>query len=175
MSAVAVVSLLISVAALSVSLVALLAKRRQDRRELFFKMHERLIDPDLKRGRQILRERVTSTEKAREMRELDPDAYQLVGRALAMFDILGCYVRRNYIDEGLVLEEWGHTYAGAWANGRHVVVERAARETLTWSAWPHLQAFGETTMAWAIAHPPITPSTASDVDPGESARPAMFS
>jgi hypothetical protein len=171
MSAVAVVSLLISVAALSVSLVALLAKRRQDRRELFFKMHERLIDPDLKRGRQILRERVTSAEKAREMHEHDPDAYQLVGRALAMFDILGCYVRRRYIDEGLVLEEWGHTYAGAWASGRHVVVERAGREALTWSAWPHLQAFGETAAAWAAVHPPVVPRALSATDAGAGTAP----
>jgi hypothetical protein len=56
------ISLLISMVALSVSFIALLVKRRQDRRELFLKMHERLIDPDLRGGHlasDLMRERRT--------------------------------------------------------------------------------------------------------------------
>jgi hypothetical protein len=154
-SAVAIVSLVISLAALSVSVVTLLTKQRQDRRDLFLKMHERLVDPDLQQGRRILRERIKSVEDAQAMRKEDQVSYQLVGRALAMFDILGGYVLRKYVDEELVLEEWGHTYAGSWASGRYVILERTAseRERLTWSAWPHLQAFGKRASAWASDNP----------------------
>jgi hypothetical protein len=157
MSAWTVISLLISVGALCVSIGALLTKRKQDRRDLFLKMHERLIDHDLQNGRRILRERIKSVEDAKKMRLDDPESYYLVGRALAMFDILGCYVRRKYVDEQLVLEEWGRTYAGSWDHGRHVVAERAEGENETWSAWPHLQAFGETAAKWATDHPRSSP------------------
>jgi hypothetical protein len=157
MSAGTIASLFISLVALSVAVATLLTKRKQDRRDLFLKMHERLIDPDLQNGRRILRECIKSVEDAEKMRLGDPESYRLVGRALAMFDILGCYVRRGYIDEQLVLEEWGRTYAGSWDHGRHVVAERAERESETWSAWPHLQSFGETAAQWAKDHPQGNP------------------
>ncbi len=146
-------SIVVSVAAFAVSVYALLAKRDQDRRDLFLKMHERLIDAELQEGRRLLRERIGSVDDAIGMRKADPVSYQLVGRALAMFDILGGYVSRGYVDRDLVLEEWGRTYAGCWEHGRHIVMERAEREPLTWSAWPHLQAFGEVATAWVQSHP----------------------
>jgi hypothetical protein len=164
MSELAVVSLFISLAALAVSVVALVTKQRHDRRDLFLKMHERLIDPDLQSGRRILREQIMSAEDASDMRVCDVASYQLVGRALAMFDILGCYVLRGFIDEQLVLEEWGHTYAGVWTHGQHYVAERAVRENLTWSAWPHFQTFGEKASAWALSHPRTSPGLSSRRD-----------
>jgi hypothetical protein len=156
MSAAAIISLAVSGGAFFVSAIALRMSRQHDRRDVFLKLHERLIDADLKAGRSSLKESVDSIEDAALLRA-DRSAYENANRALAMFDILAGYVRRGYIRKTLVLEEWGHTYAETYLHGRFLVAERYTREEVQrrggWSTWPNLQWFGEISVRWAAENP----------------------
>jgi hypothetical protein len=152
-TALAVVSIAISLVALGTSLATLRFRRSQARRELFFKMHERLVEPDLQKGRRLLAEKVDSVEAARTLRAQAPDDYALVSRSLAMFDIVALYARNEFLDERLLLEEWGHTLAKAWEHGRFVIAERAQREPDRWSAWQNLQRLGARACVWAEENP----------------------
>jgi hypothetical protein len=127
---------------------------RSRRRDLFLTMHERLLDDDVRRGRRaLLSPPVSSVEEARALRDRSGETYELASRALAMLDVLGCYVYRGYISKSLVLEEWGHTYAQLWLAGRHIIEMRLEDDGGLWSAWPHLQRLGEESLAWVEQQP----------------------
>src|SRR5436309_2706793 len=93
---------IISCSAFGLSILIWTESRTHDRRDLFLKMHERLIDSDLRLGRQILTDYVTSVEAAGTLRRDRPNNYQVAGRTLAMLDILGLYAERKYVDSQLV-------------------------------------------------------------------------
>ncbi len=81
--------------------------RRLDKRDLFLKMHENLLDPSAVRGRRLLY-RITAPEIADAI-VADEDQQTDVYRALAGFDVLGLYVDRGWVDRWTVLEEWGNS------------------------------------------------------------------
>ncbi len=143
-------AIVISVAAFAINLINLIDRRRQDRRDLFLKLHERLIDPDLQNGRRLLYQRVHNQADAGRLREDHPDDYQLVNRALAMFDVFSLYVEKGYVDRDVALEEWGHVIARAWSRAQHVIADRDQDQT--WQVWPHLRAFAGEATRWHEAH-----------------------
>ena len=151
---VAVLTIVVSFAALAVSVYALVTASRTDRRDLFLQMHHLLTDQDLQEGRRLLFEKVKTINDVRLIRKDDETGAALINRALAMFELLAFYVDRGYIDKDLMLQEWGHTYARAWSHGRHFVAERLEREQDGWSGWPHLQTLGPEAQVWAVQHPP---------------------
>lgn len=113
-------------------------------------MHERLLDEDIRCGRRdLFASSVDSVDTARLFRTAKPREYERACRALAMFDVLGCYVERGYIDKPIVLDEWGHTYAQVWLKGQYIVSLRLEDDKGLWSAWPHFQTFGEEASRWA--------------------------
>jgi hypothetical protein len=114
-------------------------------------MHERLIDSDLRLGRQILTDYVTSVEAAGTLRRDRPNDYQVAGRTLAMLDILGLYAERKYVDSQLVFQEWGPSYAALCESGRYYITERVAREKPGhWAGWPHFQRLSKKAMQSAL-------------------------
>jgi hypothetical protein len=156
MSTTAAISLGLALLALFVSFYSLLAGRARDRRDVFLEMHRLLaVDKDLQEGRRLVYERINSVDDVRSLRDSqDPDdraAVASINNALGMFELLALYVHRGYIDEDLVLREWGHTYAKAWSHGRHFVQERLDREKGGWSGWPHLRTLGPDAEQWAAA------------------------
>lgn len=151
---VAALTIGISAVALVVSIYALIATQKRDRRDLFLQMHHLLTDKDLQEGRRLLYETINSVDDVRQIRQTDPARTALINRALSTFELLAFYVQRGYIDKQLMLEEWGHTYARAWLHGRHFVVERLERERDGWSGWPHLQTLAPEAEQWAAEHPP---------------------
>jgi hypothetical protein len=93
------VNTIISSIALGISLLAFcfgifswLEHKRQDKRDLFLKINERLAEIDLQRGRRILYRDVNSKEDAKALLDKRPDDYDLANRALAMLDIAALYV-----------------------------------------------------------------------------------
>jgi len=66
-------------------------RKRQDQRDLFLKIHERLVDMDLQRGRRIIYLDVHSVEQAKALFQKRPADYDLGDRALAMLDLAALY------------------------------------------------------------------------------------
>lgn len=148
------ISLVISCAAFAFSLVNWRERRKQDQRDLFLKVHERLIDIDLQRGRRILYSEVTSPQAARSLLNNQPNDYDLVNRALSMMDVAALYVKRGYIDKALFMGEWAPVYARARANGLRFIAERTDRQGAgSWTAWPHFQALAAEAASLVISQP----------------------
>jgi hypothetical protein len=138
-----VISIAIACSAFAFSLFTWRERRSQDQRDLLLRVHERLIDIELQRGRRILYQRVNSVEDAAALFRESPDDYDLANRALAMMDMVALYVESNYIDRQVFLKEWGPTYARVWESGQHFVAERVSRQArYPWPAWPHFQLLG---------------------------------
>ncbi|MEU5929317.1 hypothetical protein ABZ817_38330 [Streptomyces antimycoticus] len=124
MDVLAVLSLVIAGGALGWSIRTYRASIKLNRRDLFLSLHEQLSRPDRMRGRSILREEITSVPDAEAIRQSRPGDYELVMSAIIMLDILGLYVKKNYVRKDLVLEEWGWLYGRCFDHGQHVINER---------------------------------------------------
>jgi hypothetical protein len=147
-TAVDALPLIFSVLAVGISAASYRDRRTQDRRDLFLKLHERLVDPDIQMGRRLLHERVSTVDDAQRLRVGSVEDYQLINRALAMFDIFAMYVHRGYIDRDLALEEWGHSFARTYKRALPFIDDRA--QSQTWSPSPHLRRFGPAAVAWHV-------------------------
>ena len=136
------IALSISVLAFIFSVFSWLERKRQDRRDLFLKINERLAEIDLQRGRRILYRDVNSKEDAKTLFDQRPDDYDLANMALAMLDIAALYVEQRYIDRRLFMNQWGLAYARLRENSCYFINERAARSTVPVpQPWPHFQRF----------------------------------
>jgi hypothetical protein len=140
---------IVALIAVLISGYSLMSTKRQNRRSVFLDMHARMLDPEIFRGRRILLEKINSLEDARTLRKEQPNEYELVNRALAMLEVLACYVHRGYLDRDLVLDEWGYLYADAWTHGRHFLLARHEDLGHDRLPWPHLRIFGPATVAWS--------------------------
>ena len=135
-----IIPITISVAALGFSAFTWRERRSNDKRDLFLRMHERLIDLDLQHGRRILRQQVHSAKDVEKLLRDRYEDYEIVSRALSMLDIAALYVERGYIDKSLFMEEWSSVYAGLKESVVMLVMERAkSNPSYMWS-WPHFQA-----------------------------------
>ncbi|MFW5469540.1 DUF4760 domain-containing protein [Knoellia sp. CPCC 206435] len=141
-----VAALLISFSALAVSLGTFVTNKKQDKRELFLRVHERLIDPEIQRGRMLLYERVKTVDDAARLHQQEPENYQLINRSLGMFDIFAMYVLRGYIDRELALQEWGHAFARVFQRALPFIEYRLGSQT--WTTWTHLRVFGDEAVRW---------------------------
>ena len=141
----------ISLLAVGVSLLLWWDQRRQDKRNLFLKIHEALVDPDLQEGRRLLFARTWTQEDVEKCRLDRPNEYQLINRALAMLDIFALYVEKKYVIKQMVLEEWSHIVTRAATYGQPFIEDRAARHQFR--PFPHLQGLAEEADGWAINHP----------------------
>ncbi|MEV6005639.1 hypothetical protein AB0M29_02410 [Streptomyces sp. NPDC051976] len=131
----------------AVSVVALTQSTRWQKRDLFLALHEKLTHPELQSGRTLLREEINKPDDAQNMREWRTEEYRKAVSAIAMFDILGLYVKRRYIKKVWVFEEWGWLYAEVYSHGRHVIEERRANSGNGRQPWPHFQALGKKALA----------------------------
>ncbi|MCL3818554.1 hypothetical protein [Aeromicrobium wangtongii] len=131
-----------TVAALGISLLAFglgcvnfARARRLDKRDLFLRMHESLLEPGVVAGRRAL----YAIRSADDARRLVHDEEKLTGvyRALATFDVLALYVDNKWIDEETVLEEWGNSLRRSIEPSRAFIDARY--ESIQWHSWPHFQ------------------------------------
>jgi hypothetical protein len=95
------IPIVISCAAFVFSVFTWRERRAQDQRDLFLRIHERLVDVDLQRGRRVLFQMVQSIEDARALFQDRREDSDLANRALAMLDVAALYVERGYVDRDL--------------------------------------------------------------------------
>ena len=96
-------SIVVSIAAVAISLISLFVSRRKDRRDVFLKLHEMLISPDLQNGRRVL---FQLHGRAGRIDDLSPEDYAAANRALAAFDVAGLYCHKKYVSQDEVIELW---------------------------------------------------------------------
>lgn len=140
----AVIAIAISALALMISFITLLDRRRNDRRDLFLGMHERLIELELRHGREVLAVSVTSAQSVVELHSYQNNDYELACKALSMLDVAALYVERGYISRSLFVEEWGSVYSSLKGNVEWFIEGRELidREHLTWT-WPHFRVLAD--------------------------------
>lgn len=158
MTAPQVVSLVVSFAALAFTGLTYRDRRKQDRRDLFLKLHERLVDADLQRGRRLLYSHARTRQEVTELRESHPEQYDLINRSLAMLDVAGMYVDRDYIDKKDFLSLWGPTYGRAWLAAGPFLDERFAGLRSGSRGWPYFRSLGAEA-AESLDPPPETTET----------------
>jgi len=136
-------SVLISLTALTLTGLSYRDRRKQDRRDLFLKLHERLVEPDLQRGRRLMFAHAQTTEAVKELREQKPELYDQINRALAMFDIAGMYITKGYINKKDFMAEWGSVYGRAWLAAQPFLEVRfGGIHSDGQRGWPHLRTLG---------------------------------
>ncbi|MFF1651954.1 hypothetical protein [Streptomyces sp. NPDC058255] len=96
-------AIIISAIAVTLSLVSLFLSRRKDRRDIFLKLHELLVSPELQNGRRVLLELYA---RAGHVEDLGAADYASANRALAAFDVAGLYCHKKYVNEGEILDLW---------------------------------------------------------------------
>lgn len=142
-----VLPLIFSACAVVISIAAFVTGQRQDRRDLFLSMHERLTDLQVQEGRRLLYERVHSVDDVVNLRRNEPQVYALIARSLAMFNLLGLYVERGYLDREIVLEEWADPLARCYQSAQPVLRDREQLNGHSRSL-EHLRSFGQEAMKW---------------------------
>ena len=105
------VPIVLSAVAVILSVYVFIDSRQRDRRDIFIKMHELLISNDSQRGRYLLFEKVVDYEA---IERLTDEEYRDINRALAMYNLLGVYLKNGYVNERDVIEVWGRTIYRAW-------------------------------------------------------------
>jgi hypothetical protein len=138
----------VSGTALAISMYAAVSTRRRDRRDLYLKMQQHLIEPEQLEGRRLLFAKVQSVDGVRHLREERQDDYDKINRSLSTLEQFGSYVNNGWISRSLVLREWGHTYAAVWSRAGYFVEDREAWQESRWSGWPHLRSFGDEATEW---------------------------
>lgn len=129
-----VLSAIVSITALTVSALAFQDVRRRDRRDTFLRIHETLISEDKQYGRQLLFEKVHDMES---VNALSRDEYRQINRALNMYEALGLYMRRGYIEERDVMEMWAVPVYRAWVRGAVFIEHRQGYEGAP--IWPNFR------------------------------------
>jgi hypothetical protein len=134
------ISIALACAAFLFSIFTWRERRSQDQRDLFLKMHERLIDIDLQRGRRVLAQSIRSTKDAQALFRDSPERYDLANRALAMLDVAALYVEHRYIDKSLFMDEWGSVYGRILESAQYFIADRDERNPISsHGSWPHFQ------------------------------------
>ncbi len=136
---VTLVPIILSCAAFVFSLFTWRERKFQDQRDLLLKIHERLTDVDIQRGRRILHQKVHSVEDARALFLEHPDDYDFANRALSMLNLAALYVEYGYVDKELFMLDWGFVYASILENCQHFITERVERNSAFPQAWSHFQ------------------------------------
>lgn len=109
------------------SMLAFFYNRQKAKRDAFLAIHEKLIALDIQEGRRFLFTKINSEGDAARLKRRNIEAYQKVNRAMSMYDVLGLYVSRRYVDKSVVLEEWGRNLAMARENAEHFMDFRKKR------------------------------------------------
>ncbi|MFJ5013765.1 hypothetical protein [Streptomyces griseoluteus] len=128
-------SVVISVAAVVISVLSLYVARRKDRRDALLKLHESLISPELQHGRRTV---FLMYERGVRVEELSGEEHAVVNRALAAFDVVGLYCHKGYVSERDILELWAVPLVRLKYAGRAFLEYRDA-QVAGMSTWPRFR------------------------------------
>ena len=118
----AVASTVLSVIAIGFSIFVFTEGRTRYKKDMFLKIHEIMMSESSYRGRQVLLSR-TFDEDA--INDLPLSERAEVSRALALYDLMGLYLRSGYLIEGDVISMWGDPADRAWRAAQPFVKRRA--------------------------------------------------
>ncbi|MFC5182518.1 hypothetical protein [Actinomadura harenae] len=118
-------SLAISFIALAFSLAVFLHGRWRDNRDLFLKLHERLVDAEMQKGRRLLYE---VAAQRRDIADLSEGDHLVIHHALAAFNVLGIYYQRRYVSRRDVLDLWALPLVRTLAAAQPFLEERDAHQ-----------------------------------------------
>ena len=130
------VSAFLALCALALGIVNFRRAQTLDKRDLFLRLHETLVEPEAVAGRRALYS--IKTSKDAELACMNEKTSSQIYRALAMFDVLALYVESHWVDEKTALKEWSNSLtrsrepAALWLEQRYMDVQ--------WHSWPHYQA-----------------------------------
>jgi hypothetical protein len=130
------VSLVISSAALTLSLGAFLTTRWRDRRDLLLRVHESMTAATQQRGRRLIYD---MSAKHTRVEDLSDDDYVLVNNVLASLNNLGLYYRRRYVRRKDILELWALPVVRLLRAAEPFLAHRD--ELAGTHTWPELRAF----------------------------------
>jgi hypothetical protein len=125
---------------------------------LFLKLHERLVEPDLQRGRRLVFTHAKTVDDVIELRDRQAAEFDLINRALSMLDIAGLYVERNYIVKEDFLSEWGTALGPIWLASDPFLQVRFGGTR----GWPHFRALGQEAAEALDTTPDPLPPAASE-------------
>ncbi|MFE5407280.1 hypothetical protein [Microbacterium sp. NPDC056569] len=103
-----------AILALGVSIAAFAVARRSERRQQFMRVHELLTNPDSQKGRRLLHEKITPGRDIDRLRKRHSDQYDLINRALSLYNTLGIYAYRHYVSREEARTYWAPTIRGSW-------------------------------------------------------------
>lgn len=127
----AVVSIVLSIAALMFSIYVFVNNRRLDKRNTLIKMHELLISDRHQRGRFLLFDKITDESSVDKLSDED---YRDINGAISGFSLLGLYVQNGYVNERDALDAWAISIARAWEAAKPFIAHRKNRQGYN----PHL-------------------------------------
>jgi hypothetical protein len=133
---VAGVSAFLALCALALGMVNFQRAKKLDKRDLFLRLHEALVEPEVVAGRRALYKIKTTDGAAAAC--VDEQTSSRIYRALALFDVLALYVESKWIDEGTVLKEWSNSLVRSTEPAELWMAERY--KGVEWHSWPHYQA-----------------------------------
>ncbi|MFF2124511.1 hypothetical protein ACFVW1_03755 [Streptomyces olivochromogenes] len=125
--------LVVSVIALLVSGVAVRYTTRIDKRDVFLKLHETLISPELQRGRRVL---FDLYRRQGVVEDLSQEDYELANRALAALDVAAYYCEKKYVSEQDFLDLWAPAL-GRLKYAAAPFIEHRDRMFPGFPVWPH--------------------------------------
>lgn len=105
----------IALAALVVSIVAIITNVTTRKRMLYLDLESRLTSPDSQEGRDLMvKGRFARTDDIATFHKRRPDEFRKINRVLSLYNTLGTYVRLKYVEREVVLLHWGPTIASQW-------------------------------------------------------------
>jgi hypothetical protein len=137
-------SILISIAALTLSLSVFLHSRWRDKRDLILRIHEHLVTADQQRGRRLL---YRMKETQARVEDLSDDDYVLINNALASLNVLGIYYQRRYVRRRDALELWGVQILRVLLAGEVFIAYRDVEQRMR--SWPQLHVMAKDARKYA--------------------------
>ncbi|KMS67019.1 hypothetical protein ACM01_44215 [Streptomyces viridochromogenes] len=117
-----------------------------NRRDLFLSLYEKLCDTEQIRGRRVIREKCRSEPKARRLGNSNEELARAAVGALAMLDTLGLYVEQKYVEQDLVMAEWGHVLVELQEPANLFL---QFRDVNGQKPWPHFGRLTQAAADWA--------------------------
>lgn len=123
----------VAVAAALYSWKTHMESRRTDRRDLFLKLHESLLAPELVKARRELYA-ISSEDDVRRLHESEEASLARIYRLLAMYDLFALYGKEKWVDKETILRQWGHSLAHSYRPAELVRNHRA--DEYNRPSWP---------------------------------------
>lgn len=125
---------------------------RKGKVDLFVSIHEKLIAPEIQKGRRIL---ANQADTVLPVYRLTDDQFESVNRALALYDTLAMYATRRNVIKADVWETWGVAMHRRAPQIRAFIAWRAMQDE--YRSWPHL-----TAMLDDLEENPLSEATSAD-------------